>query len=40
MTSTRDCLRKFLHIKTKIWIATVNYQRISKDFQFPQILQK
>ena len=40
MTGTRLCLRKLLHIKTKIWIATVNYQRIAKDFQFPQISQK
>ena len=33
--NTLECLSNFLHIKTKkIWIATVNYQRIAKNFNF------
>ena len=37
---TLECLSNFLHIKTKkIWIATVNYQRIAKNFNSFEISQ-
>jgi hypothetical protein len=38
--NTLECLSNFLHMKTKkIWIATVNYQRIAKNFNFFEISQ-
>ena len=39
--NTLECLSNFLHIKTKqkIWIATVNYQRIAKNFNSFEISQ-
>ena len=38
--TTLECLSNFLHIKNKkIWIATVNYQRIAKNFNFFEISQ-
>ena len=37
---TLECVSNFWHIKTKkIWIATLNYLRIAKNFNFFEISQ-
>jgi hypothetical protein len=37
--NTLECLRNFLQINKQIWIATVNYQRIARNFKFFEISQ-